>query len=228
VKKSEAIILAGGKGKRVKKYTKKTPKCLIKINGKPFINYQLEYLKKNNINNVIVSVGYLSSQIKEYVKNNIDFINVKIVNDGKPLGTGGATFKSLKYLKNNFFIIYGDSYLNFKPKKLVKKNNNLAVMAIFKNNNKYDKSNIELKNLGKILYHKNTKNIKLKYIDYGISYVNKKIFKGIKKNIKFDLSDFFEEISKRNMLSGYSVKKRFYEIGSYSGIKDFKNYLKKK
>ena len=101
-------------------------------------------------------------------------------------------------------------------------------MAIFKNNNKYDKSNIELKNLGKILYHKNTKNIKLKYIDYGISYVNKKIFKGIKKNIKFDLSDFFEEISKRNMLSGYSVKKRFYEIGSYSGIKDFKNYLNKK
>jgi len=101
-------------------------------------------------------------------------------------------------------------------------------MAIFRNNNKYDKSNIELKKLGKIFYHKNNENKKLKYIDYGVSYVNKRIFKEIKKNIKFNLPDFFDEISKRNMLSGYKVIKRFYEIGSYNGIKDLKNYLKKK
>mgnify|MGYP001309833423 FL=1 len=226
MKKFEAIILAGGKGTRVKKYTKNKPKCLIKVNGKPFLYYQLDFLKKNNINNVIVSAGYLNKKIKLYVNNFIDFINVKIVSDGKPLGTGGATFKSLKYLKNNFFIIYGDSYFNFKIHKLVKRN--LATMAIFKNNNKYDKSNIEIKNQGKILYYKNNINKKLKFIDYGVSFVNKQIFKGIKKNKKFDLSEFFQEISKKNMLSGYEVKKRFYEIGSYSGIKDFKNYLKKK
>ena len=47
-----------------------------------------------------------------------------------------------------------------------------------------------------------------------------------KKNIKFDLSELFEEISKQNLLSGYKVKKRFYEIGSYNGIKDFKNFIK--
>ncbi len=226
MKKFEAIILAGGKGTRVKKYTKNKPKCLIKVNGKPFLYYQLDFLKKNNINNVIVSAGYLNKKIKLYVNNFIDFINVKIVSDGKPLGTGGATFKSLKYLKNNFFIIYGDSYFNFKIHKLVKRN--LATMAIFKNNNKYDKSNIEIKNQGKILYYKNNINKKLKFIDYGVSFVNKQIFKGIEKNKKFDLSEFFQEISKKNMLSGYEVKKRFYEIGSYSGIKDFKNYLKKK
>ena len=226
MKKFEAIILAGGKGTRVKKYTKNKPKCLINVNGKPFLYYQLDFLKKNNINNVIVSAGYLNKKIKLYVNNFIDFINVKIVSDGKPLGTGGATFKSLKYLKNNFFIIYGDSYFNFKIHKLVKRN--LATMAIFKNNNKYDKSNIEIKNQGKILYYKNNINKKLKFIDYGVSFVNKQIFKGIKKNKKFDLSEFFQEISKKNMLSGYEVKKRFYEIGSYSGIKDFKNYLKKK
>ena len=226
MKKFEAIILAGGKGTRVKKYTKNKPKCLINVNGKPFLYYQLDCLKKNNINNVIVSAGYLNNKIKSYVNNFIDFINVKIVSDGKPLGTGGATFKSLKYLKNNFFIIYGDSYFNFKIHKLVKRN--LATMAIFKNNNKYDKSNIEIKNQGKILYYKNNINKKLKFIDYGVSFVNKQIFKGIEKNKKFDLSEFFQEISKKNMLSGYEVKKRFYEIGSYSGIKDFKNYLKKK
>ncbi len=227
MKKYEAIILAGGKGKRVKKFTKKIPKCLININGKPFIYYQLEYLKKNNINNVIISTGYKHNKIQKYVKKNIDFINIKIVNDGKPLGTGGATFKSLRYLKNKFFIIYGDSYLNFNLNRL-KKNNYSVIMGIFKNNNKYDKSNIELKNLDKVIYHKKNTTKKLKYIDYGVSYINKKIFNKIKKNIKFDLSDFFEKISKKNKLYGYRVRKRFYEIGSYNGIKDFKNYINKR
>ena len=99
MKKYEAIILSGGKGTRVKKYTKKIPKCLININGKPFLYYQLKYLKNNNIDNAILSVGYLSGKIESYVKNNIDFINVKIIDERKPLGTGGATFKSLSYLK---------------------------------------------------------------------------------------------------------------------------------
>ena len=51
MKKFEAIILSGGKGTRVKKYTKKIPKCLIEINGKPFLYHQLEYLKKNTKKN---------------------------------------------------------------------------------------------------------------------------------------------------------------------------------
>lgn len=81
--KYEAIILAGGKGSRIEKLTKYKPKCLIDINGKPFLYYQLKYLKKNKIKNVILSVAYLSKQVEEYVKENINFINVKIVNDGK-------------------------------------------------------------------------------------------------------------------------------------------------
>ena len=98
MKKFKVIILSGGKGARVKKYTKKIPKCLIEINGKPFLYRQLEYLKKNNIKDVIVSVNYLGGKIKSYLKKNIDFINTKIVNDGKkPLGTGGAIIKSLPF-----------------------------------------------------------------------------------------------------------------------------------
>ena len=90
----------------------------------------------------------------------------------------------------------------------------------------FDKSNILLKSKNKVFYYKNNINKNLRYIDYGVSYVNKIVFKEKKKNIKFDLSELFEEISKQNLLSGYKVKKRFYEIGSYNGIKDFKNFIK--
>ena len=220
----QAIILSGGKGTRVKKYTKKVPKCLIRFNNKPFLYYQLKYLKENNIKNVIISVCYLSKKIKHYVDKNIDFINVKIVDEKKPLGTGGATINSLKFLDKNFYIIYGDSYLNFSLKKLSNRNN-LATMAIFKNNNNLNISNIKIKNYNKIIYHADKKNLKLNYIDYGASIVNKKIFAGVKKKVKFDLPKFFEKISKQGKLYKYVVNKRFYEIGSYSGIKDFKNFL---
>ena len=224
--KYEVIILSGGKGTRVKKYTSKIPKCLIKVNGKPFLYHQLKYLKKYKVKNILISSGYLGEKINLYVKNHINFLNVKVVNDGKKLlGTGGAVVNSLKYLKKNFFIIYGDSYLNFNLKKMVNKRK-LATMAIYKNKDQYDKSNIILKKTNKILYIKNKKNKNLFYIDYGVSYINKKIFKGLKKNVRFELSDFYEMISQKNKLSSFKVKKRFYEIGSYKGIKDIKNYLK--
>ena len=224
--KYDAIILAGGKGTRVKKFTKKIPKCLIEINGKPFLYYQLKYLKKNNIENVVISVGYLSKKIKEYLNKNIDFINFRIVEDGKKLlGTGGAILKSLKYLKNNFFVMYGDSYLTLNLKNL-KKQKVLSTMTIYKNDNKFDKSNIELLNSKKIIYHVKKSKNKLRYIDYGISYLNKKIFKNKKKRTKFDLPEFYNELSLKNLLLGYKVKSRFYEIGSYQGISELKNFLK--
>ena len=228
MKKFDAIILSGGKGTRIKKITKQIPKCLIDINGKPFLYHQLKYLKKNKINNVVISVQYKSNLIKKYIEKHVDFINVKLINDGKkPLGTGGAVINSLNYLKKNFFIIYGDSYLRFNLNKLYS-NKNISTMGILKNANKYDKSNVLLKKENFIKYDKiNNKSEKFSYIDYGVSYVSKKLFTKYKKNKKIDLSLIFYEISKRNLLKGHIIKKRFYEIGSYNGINDLKKYLKK-
>ena len=223
MKKYQVLILLGGLGTRVKKFTRKIPKCLIKFNKKPFLYYQLKYLKNRGIDNVLLSSYYFSNTIKLYVKKNIDFINVKIVNDGKLLGTGGAILNSLKYMEKKFYIIYGDSYLNFDLNK-IKNKKNLATMAIYKNKNLYDKSNISLKKSNKIRYYKNIENKKLNYIDYGVSYVDKSIFNK-RLNKRFELSELYDMISKKNMLSKYIVNKRFYEIGSYNGIKDFKNYI---
>ena len=226
MKKFDAIILSGGRGTRINKITKNIPKCLIEINGKPFLYYQLKYLQKYKINNVILSVKYKSQLINNYVKKNINFINVKLISDGrKPLGTCGAVIKALNYLNKNFFIIYGDSYLNFDLRKLII-NKNISTMGIFKNLNKYDKSNVILKNNNHIYYNKSKNNEKeFSFIDYGVSYVDKSFLSKYKKK-KTDLSSIFLEMSKKNLLKGHQIKKRFYEIGSYSGIKEFKKFIK--
>ena len=192
--KYDAIILLGGKGTRVNKFTKKIPKCLIPINDKPFLYYQLKFFNKNNIKNIILSTGYMSDQVKRYVKSNINFVNLKIIDDGKkPLGTGGAVLNALKFLKKNFFMIYGDSYLTVNLNK-IKINKKKSTMFIFKNNNKFDRSNVEKTNSKSIIYHDKLKNKKLRYIDYGISYLRNDIFDKKKKNTKFDLSTLLSDI----------------------------------
>ena len=222
--KYEVLVLVGGKGTRVNKFTKKVPKCLIKFNKKPFLYYQLKYLKNNGIKNVLLSSCYLNKKIETYVRKNINFINVKIVNDGKPLGTGGAVRKSIRFMKKYFFIIYGDSYFNFKLTKLIK-NKNVATMAIFKNKNLYDRSNIRLKNGNKIEYFRDTANEELNFIDYGASYVSKSIFVDIKFECIKILKIFSFTLSLRGLVLVFFKKLIDFPFNNPLIILIFNNYF---
>jgi NDP-sugar pyrophosphorylase family protein len=223
------VILAGGIGSRLGKLTKKIPKALIKINGKPFIYYQLKLLSKTGFKEVILCVGYLGDQIKKYVGDGKKFnLNVKYSFEKKLLGTGGAVKNAFSLIKKDFFIMYGDTYLPVNLIKIQEKYIRLkskSLITIYENHNKLDKSNVFF-NGKSIIYNKNNYLKKMKYIEYGVSIFSKKIFKYFNNKKKFDLSDVFYFLSKKKLLNYYVVKKRFYEIGSISGLKDSKKYLK--
>ena len=223
------VILAGGKATRIKKITRTTPKSLIKINNKPFIDYQLDYLKNNGIKKIIFCLGHKGKIIKKYLEkknnHNIEFIYSF---DGRyALGTGGAVRKAINTKENFFFIMYGDSYLRADLKNVKKKfdkSKKLALMTVIKNENKWDKSNVELKNNTIVNYDKFQYNYNMNYVDYGLSIISKKSIIGYKKQ-KFDLADFLSYLSKNCKIVPYIPKKRFFEIGSFKGIKDFKKYI---
>lgn len=111
-------ILAGGLATRLKPITEKIPKSLVLIKRKPFIEYQLSYLKKQGIKKVILCVGHYGEKIKKKLGNGKKFsIEILYSFDGhKSLGTGGALVKALPLLGENFFILYGDSFVlaNYK------------------------------------------------------------------------------------------------------------------
>lgn len=223
------VILAGGIGSRLGKLTRKTPKALVKINGKPFIYYQLKLLRKKRIKEVILCIGHLGDQIKKYVGNGKKFnLNIKYSHEKKLLGTGGAVKNAFSLIKKDFFIMYGDTYLpiNFiKIKNKYIKLKSKALITIYKNKKNLDKSNVYF-NGKNIFYNKKNYLKKMKYVEYGVSIFNKEIFKFFRKKKKFDLSDLFCFLSKKKLLDYYLIKKRFYEIGSISGLKDSKKYLK--
>ena len=82
----QAVILAGGKGERISKVYKNTPKSLIKIFGKPILQYQLETLEKENISNVIIFTHHLSEKIENFIsKYSSKKLNIKCIKEKKVL-----------------------------------------------------------------------------------------------------------------------------------------------
>ena len=229
------VILAGGLAKRLEPITSVVPKSLIKINGKPFIDIQLELLKKNKFSHVVLCVGHEGDMIRDHVGNGNQFrLNVEYSFDGeKLLGTGGAIKNAFKFLGDDFFVMYGDSYLPIKYKKVQKsfeKQNKLALMTIYENYDKYDKSNIIYRK-GKIIHYKKQQTLEnlfehgvLDHIDYGLSILNKLALDKIDK-MCYDLSVVFEKMLDLDQLAALEIKSRFYEIGSFKGLDELRRKL---
>jgi NDP-sugar pyrophosphorylase family protein len=225
-----AVILAGGLGERISSKYPDTIKSLIEFNNKPFIYYQLELLKRNGFNEVVICSGHGASELVKYLSKHDFNMKITLSNDGdKLLGTGGAIKKALPYLNSEFMVMYGDSYLDFNYKQTINKfvlGKKLALMSIFKNEGKYDKSNVRYNN-GKILeFNKEKFNDKrFKYIDYGANFFKADAFRYTPEI--FDLSMLQTTLLYRNELDCDVIKERFYEIGSLTGIEEFRKFIGK-
>lgn len=100
-----AVILCGGQATRLFPITESMPKALVPINGKPFISWQIEWLKKEGVTDIVLCVGKFGDLIEDYVGD-----SVRYSHDGPtPLGTGGAIKKALPLLPNNFIVLNGDT-----------------------------------------------------------------------------------------------------------------------
>ena len=118
-----AIILCGGRGTRLGNLSKKFPKTLIKVQGKEIMWYILKILKKNNINHIILPLGYKGNLIKSFIKRNKNF-NLKIdcVSTGKDSNIGRRIFKILpKIGSSSTLLLNGDAILNVNFKNIYKK-----------------------------------------------------------------------------------------------------------
>jgi NDP-sugar pyrophosphorylase family protein len=225
------IILSGGLATRMRPITEKIPKALIEVAGRPFILHQLDYLRRQGLKRVVLSVGYLGDMIESIVGDGASIgIDVSYSYDGsKLLGTGGAVKKALPLLDEHFFVLYGDSYLpiNFlNVLKAFRQSKKIALMTILKNENQWDTSNVMFEDDVLIEYNKRLKSDHMRYIDYGLGILSKACFSRYSQDVAFDLADLYHRLSVDGDLAGYEVFERFYEIGSLSGLAEAENFLK--
>jgi NDP-sugar pyrophosphorylase family protein len=224
------VILAGGPATRLYPVTKKIPKAMLEVAGKPFIAHQLNLLKKNDISRAIICAGYLGEQIQDFVKDSREFgLSVDFSFDGNALlGTGGALKNALALLDDVFFVMYGDTYLNINFRSVSEyffSHSKNGLMTVFKNNNKWDKSNVVYKRGTVVKYDKKDLTPDMQYIDYGLSILKKEVFMGDSHGKVFDLADVYKDVIKEGQMLGYEVKERFFEIGSLRGLGETVKYL---
>ncbi len=115
----QALILAGGLGTRLGELTKIKPKPMMEINGKPFLEHLISFLKKFGIDNLVITSGYLGNVIEDYFGNGEKFgVKISYIQEKELLGTGGAIKNAKDLLHDEFYVLNGDSFCNIDFKKL--------------------------------------------------------------------------------------------------------------
>ena len=114
-----AIILAGGLGTRLRPLTDTTPKPLLPLKGKPILQHTIEQLQKFGVTEIILSIGFLAEQIKNYFGDG-SRCGVKITYsiEYEPLGTGGAIKKACQGLSDPVFVVWGDNLMDIDYREL--------------------------------------------------------------------------------------------------------------
>jgi len=226
----QIVVLAGGRGTRLRPLTEELPKSMIPVKGKPFLQYQIELFKRSGITNIVLCVGYLAEKIMECFGDGSAF-GVKIrysVEGNRLLGTAGALKRAEPLLDAVFFLTYGDAYLVLDYADVIacfQRSDKLGMMVVYKNLNRYDRSNVVLKDGCVKVYDKRRQTPDMVYIDYGVSILRREALGLIPSNVVMDLQEFYRVLIEQGKLIAYETYKRFHEVGSFKGLEEFKRLV---
>lgn len=223
-------ILAGGLATRLRPLTEHIPKILVEINGRPFAEYQLELLRAHGLIDVVLCIGYLGEQVQAALGDGSRFgMRLRYVFDGPCLlGTGGAVRAALPLLGEAFFILYGDTYLRCDYRAIeraFRAGKKPGLMAVLRNKNQWDTSNVIYANGQIIRYDKHNRVPEMEYIDYGLGILHAEVFAPYPADEPLDLATIYRDLAGRGELAGYEVDQRFYEIGSPAGLEETRRFF---
>lgn len=224
------VILAGGLATRLGSLTQARPKCLVDINGEPFLFHQLRQLQRQGVRRVLVCLGYLGEQVVAAAGDGAAFgLEVQYAFDGpRLLGTAGAIRQALHRLPQRFFVLYGDSYLecNYATvQEAFQAAGKPALMTVFANDGRWDTSNVEFRD-GRIWnYDKVNRDSRMRHIDYGLGVFDRRAFDTVAQGETCDLARVYQVLLAQDQLAAEEVFDRFYEIGSHAGLEETRRHL---
>ncbi len=211
----KAIILAGGRGKRLRPITDYVPKPLVPIKNVPIIEWQLKYLKKFGITEVIICTGYKQEMIENHLDMKDIGIKIKFSIEKSPLGTGGAIKKAGEMIKDkSFFVINGDTITNIDLKKLQAKKNAIAAIEL---RTKYGILETED---DKIMNFREKKEISDTWMNAGIYHLEKEVLRKLPKKGDIEKT-VFPDYAKKGLLNTVKFKNaKWYSVDSFKDMEE--------
>ena len=224
----QAVILVGGLGTRLRDVVSDRPKPMALVNGKPFLEYQVEFLKNNGIREIIFSTGYMGEKIEEHFGSGEKYgINIRYVREKDLLGTGGAIKNARSFLEEEFFALNGDSMFLVDLSSMVKfhKNNHADLtISLAKATQRSRFGNVQVNDRFQVTGFAEKEYISGDFINGGIYYIEKNNIDWNMFPEKFSLEkEFFPQVVKKNNVFGFVSDSYFIDIGTIEDYKRFEN-----
>lgn len=224
----QAVILAGGLGTRLRPLTNNCPKSMVEVMGKPFLQLQIELLKAQGLTRFVLCVAHKADQLISHFTDGASFgVEIKYSHDGDtPLGTGGALVKAIPLLDPWFLVLDGDSYLPIDFNAVVAhfcKNRPVALMTVYRNANKYGRSNVSTKRGWVTVYDRKQGNFV--YMHAGLTVFQRQALERFESDRFMLMDEIYQGLVASRNLASFVLRRRFYEIGSHEGLTDLQRYL---
>ena len=213
----KSVILAGGLGTRLRPYTKSLPKPMLPLGGKPILEYEIEWARKNGIKEIVLCVSYLRNKIEDYFGDGNKF-GVKIVYaiSKKPLATAGQLKTAEKFIDDTFVCLYGDSIYNFSLRNMIKhhkKSKANVTMSLFDYRFYLKYGVIDTKKSGQVTAWNEKPEFSAK-INIGCYVMEPEVLKLIPKNKEYGMDDVIRKVlSRKKKVSSVISKNGFIDIG---------------
>ena len=219
----QAVILAGGKGTRLNSLTTLVPKPMLLIGDKPLLEHQIILLRQHNVHEIIILVNHLKENIISYFGNGEKWgLSISYFEEPTPLGTVGGVKAVQNFLKEDFFLFYGDVMIDMDLMRLhnfhrAKKSE--ATLVIHPNDHPYDSDLVDIDETGRIIAVHSKPHLSTTYyrnlVNAGAYLFTPKIFEFIKDNEKADFGrDIFPAIYHRLNMFGYNTAEYLKDMGT--------------
>lgn len=213
-----ALILVGGQGTRLRSAVPNLPKPMAPIQGRPFLEYQLRYLRREGIMRITLLTGYKAEEIERYFEDGNKFgLQLNYSVESEPLGTGGAVVHALKQIhESRFLLLNGDSFFAISIEDFVRKCSSPFNIALSPqtDTSRYGLVELDVKNKVTRFIEKE-KGSPAGLINGGVYLVERNSFLQnvpAKTNFSFE-KDLLEKVSQRGLVGGVTFNSPFIDIG---------------
>ncbi len=221
----QAVIMAGGKGTRLSSITNdEIPKPMVRLNGKPILEHQLEVLKNNGIAEYFFIVGHLGEKIEAYFGDGSKWnVTITYIREDVPLGTAGALYYLKGKVKGDFFLVFGDLIFDISVKRFLnfhQEHRAKLTLLVHPNSHPYDSDVIVLGKNEKVVGCNSKNNVRDYYyrnlVNAGLYMVNESVPEKLAEPVKTDLEKdiIFPMIEADEGIYGYCTSEYVKDVGT--------------
>lgn len=226
----QAVIFAGGLGKRLRPFTESNPKPMYPFNNKPFLEYLIIQVRKWGIRNIVILLGYLPKKITDYFDDGSKWdVHICYVATPVECDTQLRLKAAAEYLQDDFLMMYCDNLCPIDFLRLNReyvRNDALIQISAYANDDGYTKSNLFIADNGQVMiYDKKRVRDNLQGVDIGYALVSKRVLSLMSEDNENFEAVIYPKLVKSGRLFATITEHRYYSIGSFGRIELTKQYL---